>query len=337
MNIVALIPARSGSKNIKHKNIRLMNGKPMIAYSIEQALNSKYVTRVIVSTDSEDYRDISIKYGAEVPFLRPDSISGDRALDIDTFLHAANWLKLNENYDVDIFVHLRPTHPIRDSKDIDNMIEKLLSDAKADSIRSVSPAEETPYKMWFMGEQDILSPVLTCPTIPEAYNSPRQYLPRVFTQNACIDVIRAETITKKMSMTGDKILGYMMDYDFDIDSEEDFLKAEKYQLLQQVYYEKKKVKVVCDIDGVIACKTFQNDYSLATPMQRNIDIINSLHERGHYIVLFTARGYATGIDWKEVTRTQMETWQVKYDELLFGKPDADIYIDDKFFEIDALK
>lgn len=88
MNILGIIPARSGSKSVKDKNIRIMNGKPMLAYTIEQALQSKLIDRVIVSTDSSVYRDIAFKYGAETPFTRPSSISADTSLDIEVFEHA---------------------------------------------------------------------------------------------------------------------------------------------------------------------------------------------------------------------------------------------------------
>ena len=139
LKIVAIIPARSGSKSVKDKNIRVMNGKPMIAYSIEQALASKYIDRVIVSTDSEEYKKIAEEYGAEVPFLRPAEISGDFSLDIDVFKHAVKWLAENESYHADICVQLRPTHPVREVKDIDAMIELLINDNEADSVRSLFP------------------------------------------------------------------------------------------------------------------------------------------------------------------------------------------------------
>lgn len=336
-NIVAIIPARSGSKSVKDKNIRIMNSKPMLAYSVEHALNSKLINRVIVSTDSPVYQEIARRYGAETPFLRPAEISMDASLDIEVFKHALRWLAENENYHADLCVHLRPTHPIRDPQDIDNMITQLLDDPSLDAVRSVSPAKQTPYKMWLFPELDssLMTPLAAC-NIPEAYNAPRQKLPQAYMQNACIDVIRTSTILEKKSMTGDRIAGYKMQYDFDIDTEEEFLRAERFMLLQQAIHEGKKLKVCCDIDGVIAAKTPENDYGKASPMENNISILNALYDRGFHIVLFTARGYMTGIDWKDVTARQMEEWHVHYHELLFGKPDADIYIDDKLFGISEL-
>lgn len=335
-NIVAIIPARSGSKSVKDKNIRIMNGKPMLAYSIEQALESANIDRVIVSTDSAKYKMIAEQYGAEVPFLRPESISGDDALDIEVFEHALKWLKEHENYEVDIFVHLRPTHPIRDVKDIDNMIAMLRQNPALDSVRSVSPAKQVPYKMWLFSGEDShrLEPLVAC-EVPEAYNAPRQKLPKAYMQNACIDVVRASVVSELHSMSGKNIGGYLMEYDYDIDTEEDFLFAEQMQLLRSTG--EKKLKICCDIDGVLACKTEGNNYAAATPLQRNIAIINALHDQGHEIVLFTARGYASGLDWKDTTKSQMQQWGVKYDQLLFGKPDADVYVDDKLVSLEKLK
>lgn len=336
-NILAIIPARSGSKSVKDKNIRIMNGKPMLAYSIEHALQSKRINRVLVSTDSPVYREIACQYGAEAPFLRPLEISGDASLDIDVFDHALRWLAENEGYHPDLCVHLRPTHPIRDPQDIDKMLSILLENPAIDSVRSVSPAKQTPYKMWLFpnAASEVMTPLVPC-DMPEAYNAPRQKLPQAYMQNACIDVMRASTILGKHSMTGDKIAGYKMSYDFDIDTEEEFLRAERFLLLEQVLREGKGLKICCDIDGVIASKTPENDYRKAQPMERNICLLNALYERGCHIVLFTARGYKTGLDWQAVTTRQMEEWNVHYHELLFGKPDADIYIDDKLFGIDDL-
>lgn len=335
MKVVALIPARSGSKSVKDKNIRIMNGKPMIAYSIESALQSNYIESAVVSTDSPQYAEIAKCYGAEIPFLRPSDISGDHSLDIEVFEHYLSWLQAN-NIDLpEAIVHLRPTHPIRDVRDIDNMIELLLKNKDVDAIRSVSPAKQVPYKMWlFEGERE-MKPLVEC-SVKEAYNAPRQILPEVYMQNACIDVLRTRTILDKHSMTGDKIWGYKMDYDFDIDTESDFLLTEQYMTILQKMKTGKKIKICCDIDGVIAGKTADNNYKNAVPMNANIELLRKLEAKGHEIVLYTARGYATGIDWKEVTETQMEQWRVPASKIVFGKPDADFYVDDKLVSLEFL-
>lgn len=335
--IIAIIPARSGSKTIIGKNIRLMNGLPLIAYSILQAIESKRIERVIVSTDSDEYRKIALKYGAEVPFLRPSNISDDYSLDIDVFKHTLKWLKDNEGYIPDIIVHLRPTHPIRNINDIDNMINILEKDESLDSVRSVTLSKQTPFKMWQFesDNSNIIKPIITS-HINEAYNQPRQLLPKIYMQNACIDVVRSSVIINNNSMNGVNIAGYKTKEDFDIDTETEFLNAEKSMMLKKTLDNSCKLKICCDIDGIIATKTLENNYELSKPLQNNIKIINKLYEKGHYIVLFTARGYKTGIDWSNTTKQQIEKWNVWYHELHFGKPDADVYIDDKFQDLEEL-
>ena len=239
MKVLAVIPARSGSKSVPHKNIREIGGKPMIAHSIQHALDSKYINRVIVSTDSEEYASIARKYGAETPFLRPEEYATDSALDLDVFQHALSWLKKEEGYEPDIVVQLRPTYPIRNVSDIDAMIEICMKDANIDSVRSLSLATEVPYKMWVdypngvtrNQEEIVVNSGRIAPLIsdyPECYNMPRQELPVVYYQNACIDVFRPRVITEKKSMSGDVIVGYKMKENFDIDTEEEFQKAKEY-------------------------------------------------------------------------------------------------------------
>lgn len=231
MNILAVIPARSGSKSVKDKNIRMFNGKPMLAYSIEHAKQSKYISRVIVSTDSQSYADIAKKYGAEVPFLRPAEYATDTALDYDVFHHCLTWLKNEEDYEADIVVQLRPTYPIRNVNDIDNMIEMLMENQEADSVRSIAPAKEIPYKMWLKTKNGRITPLIQ--DIPECYNMPRQELPKVYYQNACIDVFRENVVLEQHSMSGQYILGYEMNHNYDIDTEEEFHNAEEY--LKKLY------------------------------------------------------------------------------------------------------
>ncbi len=332
--IVAIIPARQGSKSIPHKNIRSIAGKPMLAYSIEHALASKYIQRVIVSTDSELYAGIARDFGAEVPFLRPEAISGDLSTDLEVFTHVLQWLQENEGTVPDICVHLRPTHPVRNPADIDAMLEILLHNESIDSVRSVIASPETPYKIWFRTEAGQLNPVIQT-TISEAYNQPRQVLPQTYLQNASIDMMRSSTILQKKSMTGDYIYGYEMQEIHDIDHEHQLQAAIRH--LNHTQPDLQKSRTYCfDIDGVIATLTPDNDYNKADCNPKLVDIVNTLHEAGNYIVLFTARGSKTGIDWEEVTRQQMERWGVKYHELRFGKPAADYYIDDRLLGMEEL-
>ncbi len=230
--VLAIIPARSGSKSVKDKNIRLINKKPMLAYSIEHALKASCINRVIVSTDSARYAKIAAEYGAEVPFIRPDEFAADDSLDLDVFLHALNFLKENEGYEPELVVQLRPTYPIRNIEDIENMVEYMWEHPDVDSMRCVAPAKEIPYKMWFKDDEGMLTPVMT--DVPECYNMPRQRLPKVFYQNACIDVIRTGVIVDGHSMSGRRIAGYEMKENFDIDTEEEFKMAEEYICLNNL-------------------------------------------------------------------------------------------------------
>lgn len=121
-NTVAIIPARSGSKSIKDKNLAILSGHPLIAYSIAAAVLSKKISRTLVSTDSEEYAKIARKYGAEVPFLRPQEFSTDTSTDRDFMLHAMHWMKENNATPYEFWVHLRPTTPLRDPKHIDEAV-----------------------------------------------------------------------------------------------------------------------------------------------------------------------------------------------------------------------
>ncbi len=327
--ILAVIPARSGSKSVPHKNIRLMNGKPMLAYSIEHAKQSRYINRIILSTDSEEYASIGKEYGTEVPFLRPAEYATDTALDIDVFYHCLNFLKEEESYIPDIVVQLRPTYPIRNVEDIDAMIEMLLENPEADSVRSIAPAKEIAYKMWRKGKNGKIIPLLN--DMEEAYNKPRQELPVIYYQNACIDVVRANVILEQRSMSGKVILGYEMKQNFDIDTEEEFAKAEQFIKLTEG-----GKRFVVDIDGVIAKLEPKLDYAKAQPNEPMIKVINKLYDMGNEIIIFTARGYVTGKDWEKVTKEQFARWGLKYHELHFGKPNADYYVDDKMLDMNLL-
>ncbi len=343
--VLGLITARGGSRGIPGKNISLVAGKPMIAWTIQAALECHSLNRVILSSDDAEIAEIGRKWRAEVPFMRPAELAQDNSPHIDAILHAVEWLEENENYIPDICVHLRPTYPVRKVEDIDKVIQILLDSPDIDSVRSVAPAPDTPFKMWFREESGLLSPVVKT-DIKDAYNLPRQILPQAFLQNACIDAVRTSVITKKKSMTGQRIYGYLMEDNFDIDDQVQLRKAEEQlpgdnvgkQKEGNLTFNANQRKTFCfDIDGIIATITPGNQYDLAEPQPENIRAINNLYEQGHRIILCTARGSATGIDWSEVTRNQLKAWGVKYHELVFGKPAADYYIDDKSLSTEQLQ
>jgi CMP-N-acetylneuraminic acid synthetase len=331
--VLAIVPARSGSKSVPHKNIRTFAGKPLMAHSIEQALASGAVGRVLVSTDSAEYAEIARQHGAEAPFLRPAAISGDASTDLECFQHALGWLANSEDKVPELIVHLRPTHPNRRPSDIARAVALLCEHPEWDSVRSVVPAPETPFKMWFRSAAGELEPVIRS-DIREAHSRPRQSLPSTFLQNANIDVIRTRTIIEKGSVAGTRIGSLLMEEFHDIDTPEQFARAEHAFVWSDGVPTGKTF--VFDIDGVIATITPGNDYSLAGPLADNIRRINRLHDAGNTIILFTARGSATGINWSEVTHRQMAEWGVRHHRLMLGKPAADHYVDDKMMGLDTL-
>lgn len=230
MDILAIIPARGGSKGLPGKNVRLLNGHPLIAYSILAAQQSINISRVIVSTDSEEIAEVAKKYGAEVPFMRPAEFAQDLSTDLDVFQHALKYLEVTENYKPELVVQLRPTSPIRFLNDIDCCIEKMMQHQTADSLRIVTEAPITPYKMWVIDETEKpMKPLLKVEGILEPYNEPRQRLPKAYWQIGTLDVIKQEVIMQRNSMSGEAILPHIVEQRFaiDIDDINSFIKAEE--------------------------------------------------------------------------------------------------------------
>jgi CMP-N,N'-diacetyllegionaminic acid synthase len=208
--ILALIPARGGSKGIPRKNLLPIAGKPLIAYSIEQALGSRYITRTIVSTDDAEIAEVARHFGAEVPFMRPTAYAQDLSPDIDVFRHALSWLRDQQGYTCDLVIHLRPPGPVRRVELIDQAIETILHTPDADSLRSVTRPLQTPYKMWRI-EQGYLRPLLGVEGMSEPYCMPRQILPEVYWQNGYIDIVRPHVVLEFGLMCGHKILPFLID------------------------------------------------------------------------------------------------------------------------------
>lgn len=221
MNIVAIIPARGGSKGIPRKNLVEIMGRPLIAHSIIHALESKLINRVIVSTEDEEIAKVSKQYGAEIPTMRPNELAEDHVLDLPVYEHMLRYLKDSENYIADIVVHLRPTAPYRKAEWIDESIQILIDNKDADSVRSVSEPLQHPYRT-FTIEDAYLSPIMKHEH-SEPYLLRRQDLPKMYFYNCVIDITRPSTIFDKHSMTGDKMLPYIMNSDdvIDIDTKLD--------------------------------------------------------------------------------------------------------------------
>jgi N-acylneuraminate cytidylyltransferase len=226
--VLALIPARGGSKSIPRKNIRPLSGHPLIAYSIAAGLAAETVTRVIVSTDDEEIAAVARSYGAETPFLRPDEFSQDNTPDLPVFVHALEWLAGHEDYQPEIVVQLRPTSPFRRVWHIDQAVYRLLERPDADAVRTVCVPFQNPFKMWRIDPDGLMRPLMQT-AFKEPYNQPRQVLPEVYWQTGYVDAAWADTLLSKRSMTGENILPLLIDPSewIDIDSPDDWRRAER--------------------------------------------------------------------------------------------------------------
>ncbi|VAW38778.1 N-acylneuraminate cytidylyltransferase [hydrothermal vent metagenome] len=227
--ILGLITARGGSKTVPRKNIKELAGKPLLAYTIEEARKTGLITRLVISTDCEEIATVAREYSCEVPFLRPSEFADDHVQDLPVFEHALGWLREEEGYAPDMIVHLRPTAPLRRVEHIEGAIETLISHPGADSVRSVCLAPKHPLKMWRIEEERLRSYIpAEVSGIKESYNYPRQKLPEAYVQNGSVDVIRTATIAEKRSMSGDLMIPYLMDEEdsINIDTFMDFKMAE---------------------------------------------------------------------------------------------------------------
>ncbi|MBE0410315.1 MAG: acylneuraminate cytidylyltransferase family protein [Anaerolineales bacterium] len=226
--VLALIPARGGSKSIPRKNILPFAGIPLIAYSIAAAQAAETIRRVIVSTDDAEIAELAKRYSAEVPFLRPAELARDDTPDLPVFQHALHWLEENESYSPDIVVQLRPTSPLRRTWHIDQAVYRLLEHPEADSVRTVCIPFQNPFKMWRIHPDGFMRPLLET-EFQEAYNMPRQMLPDVYWQTGYVDAVWVDTILNKNSMTGENILPLIISSEewVDIDSLDDWKRAER--------------------------------------------------------------------------------------------------------------
>ncbi|MBU5253536.1 acylneuraminate cytidylyltransferase family protein [Lysinibacillus sp. JK80] len=214
---LAVIPARGGSKGVPGKNIRLLAGKPLIAWTIEAAKRSKYITTTIVSTDDEEISTVAIEYGAEVPFIRPAHLAEDDTPGVAPILHA-----LEQCPDYDYVVVLQPTSPLRTAEDIDGTIEKMFKN-DGDFCVSVAEASQSPYWMYTLNKDDVMQPLIDSPLVVR-----RQELPKAYILNGAVYVAKVEELKKTESFITSETVAYEMpeERSFDIDVEKDFLVCE---------------------------------------------------------------------------------------------------------------
>tara|TARA_B110001469_G_scaffold127366_1_gene147954 strand:- start:4456 stop:5145 length:690 start_codon:yes stop_codon:yes gene_type:complete len=211
MKILCIIPARSGSKGLPNKNILNFKGIPMLVWSIKQAQQSNYNKdiRIILSTNSEEYRQIGLKYGAEVPFLRPVEISGDLSTDYECIKHCLDYLE-KDDYIPDFIIQLRPTYPTRKVEILNDCIKTFIEKRNEyDSLRTVIPFEKSPYKMYRVLDNKLKPLFNKVYSIIEPYNECRQKLPDTYLHNGYIDILNTN-IVKNGTISGENIYPYIM-------------------------------------------------------------------------------------------------------------------------------
>ena len=216
MRTLGLIPARGGSKSVPRKNVRRLAGKPVLVWTVETALASAALDRVVVSTDDEEIAETARACGAEVPFLRPPDLAEDDTPDLPVYRHALEQLGDTP----DAVAWLRPTAPLRSAADIEEAV-RLLEETGADCVRSVCSAEHNPYWMGRLEDGRLM------PLFDETYDR-RQLLPRVYRLNGAVDVVRCAAVAAEGPLFGGDVRAYVMppERSVDLDSELDFLLAE---------------------------------------------------------------------------------------------------------------
>jgi N-acylneuraminate cytidylyltransferase len=223
--ILAVIPARAGSKSLPNKNIKLLNDKPLLAYSIKYATDCKLISKTIVSTDSSKYAQVAKNYGASVPFLRPEKFAKDVSQDYDFMRHALDFYHQSGVF-YDILILLRPTSPLRPEGLIERGLELLENNPQATSIRSVTQVKEHPWRTWKENSDGSITGLVNEQTEP--YNLPRQQLPNIYFQTGDIELVRASTLLAG-SVTGNNVYPLIINHEqmIDIDTPDDFKLATK--------------------------------------------------------------------------------------------------------------
>jgi CMP-N,N'-diacetyllegionaminic acid synthase len=225
---VALIPARQGSKRVPGKNVRVVNGHPMLAYTIAPALESGIFERVIVSTDSEEIAAIAQRYGAEVPFLRPAQFAGDTSPDIEWLEHLLKELQ-RQGLSWDCFSLLRPTSPFRSVEMIQRAWRLFISQQGVDSLRAVEKCAQHPGKMWIVRGERMFPLLPFGPAEQPWHSTPYQALPPVYVQNASLEIAWTRVVFERRTIAGDVIVPFVTEgYEgFDINDQNDWMIAER--------------------------------------------------------------------------------------------------------------
>ena len=225
---VALIPARSGSKRVTDKNIRMLAGHPVMAYTIAAAQQSGIFSAIVVSTDSERYAEIARSYGAEAPFLRPVEMAGDVSPDIDWLEQALNQLRA-QGREFDCFSILRPTSPFRLPETIRRAWDEFLSQEGVDSLRAVEKCKEHPGKMWIVRGKRMVPLLPVSPAELPWHSTPYQALPEVYAQNASLEIAWTRVVFEGRTIAGEVIMPFFTEgYEgFDVNHPYDWQQAEE--------------------------------------------------------------------------------------------------------------
>ena len=221
--VLAIVPARGRSKGVARKNLRLLSGRPLIAYTIEAALASRYISHLIVSTEDAEIADVSRSLGADVPFVRPLELALDHSSQLDVVLHALESVEGSRQITYKMVLLLQPTTPLRTTADIDNAVEKLMV-TDADSVVSFHQVEQGhPYYMYTI-DDDRPKPLLEAP----ANITRRQEFPAVFVRNGAIYATRRDVLVQERTFYGQNMRAYLMPIErsINIDTEFDFGMAE---------------------------------------------------------------------------------------------------------------
>jgi CMP-N,N'-diacetyllegionaminic acid synthase len=220
-SVIAIVPARGGSKGVVGKNVRPLGGYPLLAWSIVAAQLCPEIDRVLVSTDSPQIAELAKTYKADVPFMRPAEFAGDRSPDRDFVVHALDWFRVNEGAEPDFLVHLRPTTPLRDPFRMGEAVKMILADADATALRSAHALAESPHKM-LQVENGYLTGFFPDDPRPEYYNMPRQNFPTAYQPDGYIDILRSSFVRSGESLHGTRMLAYVTPFTVEVDRPEDF-------------------------------------------------------------------------------------------------------------------
>jgi len=219
-DIVAVIPARSGSKGVRNKNIYPLDNKPLLAFSIAAAKKTQSIDRVFVSTDSQQYAKIALEYGAEIPFLRPKEISQDKSTDYECMDHFLSWYDKTNHSIPTYIVHLRPTTPLRDPALIDKAIQEMIDNKKSTALRSIHEMSESAYKSFELSDS-LLKCIGTGSYELDHANNARQSFPTTYIANGFVDVLKSEFILKNKLIHGNKVIGFITPFTVEVDTYDD--------------------------------------------------------------------------------------------------------------------